>query len=317
MKVEIDSFHTLTVEQNIGSVLKHLASSQSTGCLEVTGGNTKWLVFIHLGELLRIDCSVRSLGQLIYRLCQLSCDEAAQAVNTKASGSNYLAGKNIIQQEIDRLVAQEVLDPTVGMQFSIELMKEVLESLLWLQAGSYRWRKDTLNPTELAIDRAEARLDLAALIDYYQHRLTIWQNYTNIVQSPHQRPYLMQKKLLDKPVVAGTLSSKALRQIAQLMQGITLRELSLLLKQDELRVVQILTPYLREKIVCLREPSALLQQLPPIPELNLLRIPDSGELVSLDREVDKIWAMKQGVKVYLTKPYTAEDLLAAVREVIG
>ncbi len=36
-----------------------------------------------------------------------------------------------------------------------------------------------------------------------------------------------------------------------------------------------------------------------------------------NREVDRIWAMKQGVKVYLTKPYTAEELANAVQTVIG
>jgi two-component system, chemotaxis family, response regulator PixH len=35
-----------------------------------------------------------------------------------------------------------------------------------------------------------------------------------------------------------------------------------------------------------------------------------------NRDVDRVWAMKQGVKVYLTKPYTAEELLTAVREVV-
>jgi two-component system, chemotaxis family, response regulator PixH len=35
-----------------------------------------------------------------------------------------------------------------------------------------------------------------------------------------------------------------------------------------------------------------------------------------DRDVDRVWAMKQGVKVYLTKPYTAEELLTAVKEVV-
>jgi two-component system, chemotaxis family, response regulator PixH len=34
-----------------------------------------------------------------------------------------------------------------------------------------------------------------------------------------------------------------------------------------------------------------------------------------NRDVDRIWAMKQGVKVYLTKPYTAEELIAAIKEV--
>lgn len=36
-----------------------------------------------------------------------------------------------------------------------------------------------------------------------------------------------------------------------------------------------------------------------------------------NREVDRIWAMKQGVKVYLTKPYTSKELLGVIKEVIG
>jgi two-component system, chemotaxis family, response regulator PixH len=35
-----------------------------------------------------------------------------------------------------------------------------------------------------------------------------------------------------------------------------------------------------------------------------------------DRDVDRVWAIKQGVKVYVTKPYTAEELLTAVKEVV-
>jgi two-component system, chemotaxis family, response regulator PixH len=36
-----------------------------------------------------------------------------------------------------------------------------------------------------------------------------------------------------------------------------------------------------------------------------------------NRDVDRIWAMKQGVKVYLTKPYTAEELVSAIQEVLN
>ncbi len=284
MKIEIDSVRTLTAERDINSVLKQFATTESTGCLVVTGGSAKWDVFLHLGRVLGIDCSVRSLGQLIYRLRQLGCEEAAKALNPYASG-NLSAGRGLIQQEIDRLVAQGVLAANVGMQFSTELTKEVLESLLWLKSGKYQWQERELSQ-ELAIDRTESLLDLAELIDYYQHRLTIWQNYTNFVRSPHQRPYLAQEKLLDKPVVAGTLSVKALRQITQLMQGVSIRELALFLKQDELKLIQILTPYFRDRIIGLKEPSVLLQQLPQIPELNLLRSPTSGELFQIDRSSD-------------------------------
>jgi two-component system, chemotaxis family, response regulator PixH len=34
-----------------------------------------------------------------------------------------------------------------------------------------------------------------------------------------------------------------------------------------------------------------------------------------NRDVDRLWAMKQGVQVYLTKPYTAEELDRAIQEV--
>ncbi len=36
-----------------------------------------------------------------------------------------------------------------------------------------------------------------------------------------------------------------------------------------------------------------------------------------DKDVDKMWAKKQGVKKYLVKPCTKEELISTVKEVIG
>lgn len=36
-----------------------------------------------------------------------------------------------------------------------------------------------------------------------------------------------------------------------------------------------------------------------------------------DRDVDRMWAMKQGVKAYVTKPFTQQQLVSAVKEIIG
>jgi two-component system, chemotaxis family, response regulator PixH len=36
-----------------------------------------------------------------------------------------------------------------------------------------------------------------------------------------------------------------------------------------------------------------------------------------NRDVDRLWAMKQGVVAYLTKPYTATDLSNAVQTALG
>ena len=36
-----------------------------------------------------------------------------------------------------------------------------------------------------------------------------------------------------------------------------------------------------------------------------------------DRAIDRRWAAKQGVQIYLTKPYTREEILNAVKHVIS
>ena len=36
-----------------------------------------------------------------------------------------------------------------------------------------------------------------------------------------------------------------------------------------------------------------------------------------DRDVDRMWALKQGVKAYVTKPFTPEELVSTVKEIIG
>ena len=36
-----------------------------------------------------------------------------------------------------------------------------------------------------------------------------------------------------------------------------------------------------------------------------------------DREVDRMWALKQGVQAYVTKPFTPQQLVNAVQGIIG
>jgi twitching motility two-component system response regulator PilG len=123
------------------------------------------------------------------------------------------------------------------------------------------------------------------MLDYYQQRLKIWQNFITVVQSPHQRPYLTAEKLLEQSVLSDTLSVNALKQISQLMRGISLRELAMLLKQDELKLVQFLIPYIRNNLIFLRQPSAPFNTLPTIPEPSLLPPQISGELIPISNNL--------------------------------
>lgn len=36
-----------------------------------------------------------------------------------------------------------------------------------------------------------------------------------------------------------------------------------------------------------------------------------------DRDIDRLWGQKQGIDVYITKPYSAEDLIKAIESVIN
>jgi two-component system, chemotaxis family, response regulator PixG len=281
---------------NIPLTLKQLVGSQNTGCFEIFHNNVTWQVVLQFGQLLTADCSVQSLIKPISRLRQLGCDEVAKTFSTITKTNRDLSGVNLVRQELDRLVAQGKLERSAALQISMEVTKEAIESLFWLQAGTHEWKEKST--TGIDFQNIGTRTDLLKLIEYYQQRLTVWQKYITFVQSPHQRPYVTQHKSLEKPLPNGALSLGALNQVTQLMRGITLRELALLLNQDELKVVQLLMPYIRENIVCLREPAHPLHQLSPIPELNSNHSAQAQGTISLDRDVKNANTQSGVTKTY-------------------
>lgn len=55
---------------------------------------------------------------------------------------------------------------------------------------------------------------------------------------------------------------------------------------------------------------------------SLKRNPETQKLpvvvcTSKDQDIDRLWGMKQGVDVYMTKPFTRDQLLQAVRSLVG
>lgn len=250
MNTEIAPAHLLT----------QLAREQSTGCLEIVYRSITWNIYLRAGKLLAVDCSIQSLAQLVDRLKYLGYEPAAQSVKVDSD--------NLVRQELDRLALGGLLDRSQREQISTDLTKEAFESLLWLRNEQMTWQPDRLISIAAEL-KPYPCLNITTTIDYYQQRLKIWQKFTTIIRSPHQRPYLTNAKFLETPVPGGTLSTKALNQIAKLMRGRSLRDLALLLKQDELKIIQLITPYLRHNAICLRDPEAPFDRLPLIPEPDL------------------------------------------------
>jgi two-component system, chemotaxis family, response regulator PixH len=55
---------------------------------------------------------------------------------------------------------------------------------------------------------------------------------------------------------------------------------------------------------------------------NLKKNPETKQLpvvvcTSKNQELDRLWGMKQGVDVYVTKPFTREDILRAIKSVVA
>jgi two-component system, chemotaxis family, response regulator PixG len=270
----------MNTELNPSQLLTQLASEQSTGCLELVYGSICWNIFLRFGKLVTADNSIQSVDRSIYRLQQLGYGTAANALKTVPNCREDRS----IHQQIDRLALQGLLDREQLGHISAELTKEAFESMLWLTDGKMTWHPNKLMPMTTVLN-SYSNLSLSKIIDYYHQRLTIWQKFTNIVQSPHQRPYLTNQKFLEKPVPNGTLSPTALSQIARLMKGLSLRDLALFLKNDELKLVKLLTPYIRQNIICLREPSAPFSDLPTIPEPILSPIESSDELIPIEQDI--------------------------------
>jgi two-component system, chemotaxis family, response regulator PixG len=274
----------MNTEIDPSQLLTQLAKEQSTGCLEIVHGSIVWNIYLRFGKLLVVDCSIQSLNQLVDRLRSLGYEQAAQEIKVDS-------GK-LVRQELERLALQGLLDsPTERLrqrvqleQISTDLTKEAFESLLWLRNEQMTWHPDRLIPIAAGLNPPPG-LNLATTIDYYQQRLKIWQKFTTIIRSPHQRPYLTNVKFLETPVPGGTLSAKALHQIAQLMKGRSMRDLAIFLKQDELKLVQLLTPYLRHNAICLRNPAAPFDRLPLIPEPDLLPVSTVEQLPEIEQKL--------------------------------
>jgi two-component system, chemotaxis family, response regulator PixG len=254
-------------EINFSSLLGQLSSEQNTGYLEVKHNSTTWNIFIRFGQLLSVDCSILSLNQFLQRLRQMVSEEAIRAIESNIRSSSQLATGLLVHQEIEKLAKEGLIDQTQLRHLSLEITKESLESVFWLTNGSSTWHPNRLMPTT-EIANAHSNLKISSLLDYYQQRLSIWQKFSKIIQSPHQRPYLTTENSVDNFVPRGTLSPVSLHQISQLMRGVSLRELAMLLKQDELKLAQLLIPYIQHNVIFLRQPSAPFNELPVIPMVS-------------------------------------------------
>jgi twitching motility two-component system response regulator PilG len=291
---------TMTDKFDPSRLLTQLSSDRCSGFLRVAGDSTTWNMALGNGQLLYADCSAQSLKQIEYHLQQLGCSAAVVAIKSliseeieawQLSPAPSLVQKTLTWHVINWLYKRRLLDTNQVLQVAKRITEEAFESLLWLTAGSHEWQESVFLAMKFEISPGLALIELNTeeRLEHYLNRLKIWRKFNPVIQSPHQRPYLANQQYIERVIPGGTLTPAMLSKIAQLMRGVSFRQLSHLLNQDELKIVHLLIPYIQHGVICLREPAA------PFHALPLVNQPSSASTESTSESPS---ALQQQTKTY-------------------
>ncbi len=254
---------------NPTKLLTDLSSSNASGILQVASDRVRWNIYLEQGQ---IKCAGNSVQQLMvtldHHLRALGFQHAAAAAKSIPASSaeqqeeklNWLEGGRIIPS-INWLVLREHLNRSQTLDVFNSLSKEAIETFLWLKEGEYKWIKNTTDLPQhtLAARVSFQNLDLSPLLQTMQQRIKGWQNFNAAILSPYQCPYLANSQSLTES------SPPILLKIAKFLKGLSFRQLALILNQDELKIAQLLHPYIKSGEITIREPPKPFDLLPHIP----------------------------------------------------
>ncbi len=298
---------TTIIRLNPIGLLSRLAASNSSGCLELDEGSVYWKLYLQQGNINYVFCSIQLLDQLKFHLHNLGFKPAIAALKHLPSSylvpESYLTEKsnnqNLYSQVISWLITEKYLDSSQGLKLIESITKDALNSCLWLNnQGLYLWHNQ--EPTPLWIREklgVSLSINVVEYLTFQQARLKEWQNCSAKLSSVHQRPYFTDGWELKTLPKTGALSYKTLNKLAQALKGRTsLRQLSLILQKDELYVAQVLSPYINDGIIALRNAESPLDKLPNIPKSKTVvshstPVLSSAENRTLKTASSKIWKL--------------------------
>lgn len=254
------------------NLLSQLANSQSSGCLELNEGLVSWKIYLQQGNLQYIYCSAQLLDQLRYHLHYLGWKQTVDSLKNLPQSFLKLKDKspeqNIYGKVIAWLLAEKHLNLSQGTTLIKNIVQDELQFCLWLERGTSTWQDGHHAPSWIPPQIKDAvNLNLIECLDQAQTRREKWQKCSPELTSIHQRPYFSPGWNIKSLPPSGSLNQKALMDLTQVLRGRTsIRQLSLLLKKDELIVAQFLSPYIDEKIIYLHHPQPPFDLLPNIPK---------------------------------------------------
>lgn len=237
-------------------LLEQLATSQAKGCLRITSNDVVWLLYFYEGKLFYANHSLEPIERLEQHLRRISPIVLANQVYTDLRDQLREANleatyPSLDYQAIRWLIAQGHISEQTAGTLVKSISKEVLQSYLLVTTGtSDLISRETAFPIWWSGN-------FLFVTKECQTELQAWQALQPAIQSPYQRPYLMN---VEHPLLTPDVKAK----LSKILIGFSFRQLSLLLKQDELTVANNLYRLISNQIVGLRPPQ------PPFDRLHRL-----------------------------------------------
>jgi two-component system, chemotaxis family, response regulator PixG len=234
-------------------LLEQLATSQAKGCLRVTSNDIVWLLYFYEGKLFYANHSLEPIERLEQHLRRVSPQPLASQVYADLREQLKDANAEATYpspdyQSIRWLIAQNHITEQTAGALVKSITKEVLQSYLLITSGtSDLVSRETSFPIWWSGN-------FLFVTKECQTELHAWQALQPAIQSPYQRPYLMN---VEHPLLTADVRAK----LSKILIGFNFRQLSFLLKQDELTVANNLHRLINNRIIGLRPPQAPFDRL--------------------------------------------------------
>jgi two-component system, chemotaxis family, response regulator PixG len=229
-------------------LLEQLASSQAKGCLRVTANEIVWLLYFYEGKLFYANHSLEPIERLEQHLRRVTSNQLGDRIYTELreqlqDSSIEATYPSPDYQSIRWLIAQgHITEQTAGTLVK-NITKEVLQSYLLITNGT----------SDLVAREASFPIwwsgNFLFVTKECMTELHAWQALQPSIQSPYQRPFLAN---IEHPLLTPDVKAK----LSRILIGFSFRQLSMLLKQEELTVANNLHRLINNGIVGLRAPQA-------------------------------------------------------------
>jgi two-component system, chemotaxis family, response regulator PixG len=235
-------------------LLQDAAVSERSGELRISNNGVTWRLYLTGTQLHYADHSLQTLETLEQFVQQFGF-ESALPVRQKLNQSNPT-----IDVAIQQLQEQNYLTAEQAGQLFTAITEEAIELLSWLPQAESHWNEQSLPYVFYNIGSA-----WPVLIERMNQRCDTWKSLIPEIASPYQCPRCDNLIKLRESTSYGMLPMATLEMMVKLMQGVSLRQLAFLLRQDVLKLCQLLQPYIKHGALRLEGIQSGFTQLPNIP----------------------------------------------------